>query len=280
MFADRCNIYIYQYLLDDKKWSKINKSKNWVKKFPGSLGMAICGMYEIDNIFYVASSKGISTLNNEFYKFPSNNEHWWSTSCRVGNNILVIQCNRSDEIESKCFDLTSKQWSAGNIETKRIKFAAVEHFNQVWIVGGEERDDDGQYKTLNTLQIYDPVSKTTTLSPLKMVEARGGHKVVVYDDNLFVFGGFGENFELLNTVEMYSFETNKFTSMAPMKIARCNFACCRVGNLVYIIGGWTNLETKNSVEVYNLDTNTWTEEKNFPVCKYDYHACAVSNKLE
>ena len=46
-------------------------------------------------------------------------------------------------------------------------------------------------------------------STLKMVQARENHKVIVYKNNFFMFGGFGKSkVTPLNTVEMYSFETN------------------------------------------------------------------------
>ena len=143
---------------------------------------------------------------------------------------------------------------------------------------GMEHDDDENYKTLNTVEIYDPVRKTTPLSQIKMQQARRNHKVIVYKDKLFVFGGFCNGY--LNTVEMYSPDTNKFISMAPMKIARSLFACCRVGNLVYCFGGVTDYGRTNSVEIYNLDTNAWSEGKNFPVAKSFLHACAVNKKLK
>ena len=277
--ADRCNRNTYQYLLDDKKWVKIINN-NRFKRFPESVG-EICGIHEIDNVFYVVGNKGILTLNNELYKFPSNEDHWWSTSLRVEKNILVIQSNHGDHIESKLFDTTSKQWSDINIRAIGIKFSVVEYLNQVWIVGGEKNSDGGHNNILNTVQIYDPVLKTTSLSPVKMIKGRVGHKVIVYENNFFVFGGHGKNhYEFLNTVEMYSFEKNKFVMMAPMKTGRSRFACCRVGNLVYVIGGLTSLGKTNSVEVYNLDTDTWTDGENFPACLFDVHACAVNNKLE
>jgi len=263
--ADPRNKKNYQYLLDEKKWAEINK-------FPKSVGN-ICGIYEINNVIYVVDDQGISTLNNEFYKFPS--KYYWCTSCRVGNNILVGDMWNS-EVESKLFDPINKQWSGVSISAKIEEFCPVHYLNKVWIFGGWERD----YEALDTIQIYDPVNKTTSLSPVKMVQARTFHKVIVYNDKLFVFGGANRYDNSLNTVEVYSPDTNKFIMMAPMKIARCDFACCRVGNLVYIIGGVTNGYFTNSVEVYNLDTNEWCVVENFPVAEYDLHACAVNNKLE
>ena len=67
--------------------------------------------------------------------------------------------------------------------------------------------------------------------------------------------------------------------MAPMKIARSSFACCRVKNLVYIISGTTkNYHATKSVEIY--DTNIWCDGVELPVAKYDLHACVVNNEYE
>ena len=66
-----------------------------------------------------------------------------------------------------------------------------------------------------------------------------------------------------------------------MKIARSHFACCRVGNLVYVVGGWLGgVNDTKSVEIYNMDSNTWSDGVDFPVATCDLQACAVNNKLE
>jgi len=272
VIADECNKNNYQYLLEEKKWVQI-------KKFPESVGR-IRSIHEINNAFYVVGKKGISTLNNEFYKFPSNKDYNWRTSCQVGNNILVIRKNYGDDekVVSKFFNTVNKQWSDVNIETKRIGFDVVHYLNKIWIVGGEERDDDEEnYKDLNTIQIYDPVNKTISLSPIKMIQARRCHKLIVYNNKLFVFGGYAFTCENLNTVEMYSPVTNKFITMAPMKIARDNFACCRVGNLVYIIGGWIEDGCTDSVEIYDLDLDTWTDGRSIPTDLISLSGCVVNN---
>ena len=81
---------------------------------------------------------------------------------------------------------------------------------------------------------------------------------------------------------MFSTETNKFVMMAPMKTARSDFGCCRVGNLVYVVGGWNDADGSPTklVEIYNMASNTWTDGVDFPVKEFDLHACAVDNKLE
>ena len=174
-------------------------------------------------------------------------------------------------LDFKLLDTKSKQISDLIVETNRSSFAAVEFLNHLWIVSG-----DG-------ILVYDPVNKIQFLSPVEMVQARSDSRVIVYKNKLFVFGGcqFGEeSYVPLNSVEMYSTDTNKFVLMAPMKFARYKFGCCRVGNLVYVIGGTTEgYTTLKSVEVYDLDTDTWTEGVDLPENLYNLHACAVTSKL-
>ena len=138
--------------------------------------------------------------------------------------------------------------------------------------------DDGNYEIVNTIEIHDPVSKTTSLSPFKMIQSRKDHKVIVYNNKLYVFGGVYDN-KLLNTVEMYSPDANKFITMSPMKTARHDFGCCRVGNLVYVMSGWDKDKWTNSVEIYNLDDDTWTFGEELPVAGYNLSACTVHNEL-
>ena len=66
--------------------------------------------------------------------------------------------------------------------------------------------------------------------------------------------------------------------MAPMTRARSDFACCRVGNKVYVVGGWTGGVT-SSVEVYDLDTNTWNDGVDLPVGGWGFRGSAVCNEI-
>ena len=95
-----------------------------------------------------------------------------------------------------------------------------------------------------------------------------------------MFGGWGEDWKELNSVEMFSQETNQFVMMAPMKIARDDFACCRIGKHVYVVGGRIfGVDETRSVEIYNMDTDIWTDGVDFPVAEHLLHACVVNNKL-
>ena len=166
-------------MLDDKKWVKLNN-------FPRSI-FQIGEVFEINNVLYIVGYEGISTLKNEFYKFPSN-KFYCRSSCRIGNNILVISCNK---IKSKLFNKITKQWSNVNVRTKRKDFDVVHYLNKVWILGGREPYSDRTFcfsDAENTIKIFDPHNKTEELSPIKMIQARTAFKVIVYNNKLFVFG--------------------------------------------------------------------------------------------
>ena len=191
-------------MLDEKIWIKLNK-------FPQSVG-DIHEIVEINNVFYVIGSEGISTLNNDIYKFPSNKYYDVCETCLVGNNILVV-CNEkwydyNDDVESRLFNPINKQYSNVDIRTDRRYFGFVYYLNNIFIVGGW----NGR-QPLNSIEVYDPVTKTQALSPIKMNEARSYHGVVVYKKKLFVFGGQDEDGKPLNSVEMFSPEANKFVML-------------------------------------------------------------------
>ena len=256
-------------MLGEKRWLKLNN-------FSHSAGYAHA-VFEINNTCYVVGTKGISTLNNEVYTFPSNQiSNSYFATCRVGNNILVV-CKDDDDVESSSFNLINKQWSDASINTKRKQFALVYYLNKVWIIGGSEHNDE-KWLTLNTVEVYNPVTKNHILAPIKMNKSRSGHSVIVYNNKLFVFGGCGDKGPL-NSVEMFSPGANNFVMMTPMKFARSHFACCRVGNLVYVVGGVGCKDETKSVEIYNLDSNGWTDGVDFPVAEWCLSACAVNNKL-
>ena len=106
-------------MLDEKRWIELNK-------FPQSVSY-IRGIFEITDVFYVIGRGGISTLNNEVYKFPSNKYYDLCETCRVGNKILVV-CKTNwydDDVEIRLFDSINKQWSDIDIRTKRRHFAVV-----------------------------------------------------------------------------------------------------------------------------------------------------------
>ena len=269
----------YQYVLKHKTWRYAKELETLDEIF---------GVFEIDNICYVVSSKGSSllTTDNKLYKFPSNKEFRRCTAFKLRNKIAVFGEEFFDN-DFFVFSTIDKSWGDVEIRTERTDFAVTEYLKDIWLVGGHDNN-----QALDTIEIFKPDSKTQTLSSVKMTQKRQSHSVIVYKNQLFVFGGCDTEYNSLKSVEKYTPKENKFVTMAPMKIARDSFACCRVENLVYVIGGNTQCSQQgpsgfstvvhNSVEVYNLDSNVWTEGKDCPGTNLfsKWHACVLDKKLK
>ena len=208
---------------------------------------------------------------DKYYQYKSGETSRCEGACVFRNQILLLNRHR----ESVLFSPMSKKWREIGLKVDRYRFTAVEYLNQVWIIGGV---GDGNNEVLDTVVIFDPISNSQITSTIRMKEGRESAEAIVYEDKLFIFGGYNETSYELNSVEMYSPQTNEFTVMSPMKRARWDFGVCRVGNLVYVMGGQKLYdkkdETTDSVEIYNLETDEWNDGVDLPEICDSVYACA------
>ena len=119
--------------MDEKKWVVIN---NFSDKL-NTLKNEITGIYEIENEIYLIGSYEISTFNDDVYNFPQDKYYEVKTSCRIGNNLLVVREYGEEAVslhEFNLLDTKSKQVSNLIIETNKNNFAAVEFLNHLRIV--------------------------------------------------------------------------------------------------------------------------------------------------
>ena len=274
---------VYQYLLEDNKWTFLKNIKI------GNQRGNICGIFQINNICYVFDGEAYEKLpdDGKYYTFSKNSKFYRAEACQIENEILLIGQHEIDgystkDRKSKTIDVVEGTTQNKRITTKRGGYALVEYQGCIWITGGFLiQNDSGNGNFRKDIEVYDRDSNTSKIFPKSMIEFRYFHSVIVYKSKLFVFGGRSRNRSYLNTVEMYSPFENKFVMKAPMKIARSSFGCCRIRNLVYITGGCTGkkfIPTK-SVEIYNLDNDTWSDGADLPVPLGGNYGCVVNKKL-
>jgi len=97
-----------------------------------------------------------------------------------------------------------------------------------------------------------------------MSRARCGLGVAMSPDGsrIFAVGGYdGPGFDnYLNTVEVFDFESRKWTFLAPMKHKRAHFglAISPDGGKLYAVGG-RNKKRLDSAEVFDIARNTWSD---------------------
>ena len=79
--------------------------------------------------------------------------------------------------------------------------------------------------------------------------------VAVLDNKIYVTGGIGvDDHQIMSSVDCYDPDTNTWSQMANMNIARACHSLVSLHGRMYAIGG----HRIDSVEVFNPDNNTWT----------------------
>ena len=257
----------YKYIIKEKKWKEEKIRKDYCS------GEKL--MFELDEVLYVVYGSLILNLsqNKLFLELPTDLKRNFHKTCLFKDQLIFF--SGSNEVKSRMFDIKHKSWKDLSIKLLHQQVSAIEYLDKVWLTGGI-KDYTNVYKPLDSVEVYDPITDEKTSSPIKMMQARYEHKAVVFRKKLFIFGGRGESTKL-NTVEMFSPIANKFVMMAPMKITRSWFGCCRANNLVYIVGGRDEETVFNSVEVYDLENNTWSKGADLPCGAECVVTCAVTN---
>ena len=84
--------------------------------------------------------------------------------------------------------------------------------------------------------------------------------VAVLDNKIFVTGGhYGGYGQYMSSVDCYDPDTNTWSQVANMNIARHNHSLVSPHGRLCAIGGEDDIHgVVDSVEVYDPDTNTWT----------------------
>jgi len=125
------------------------------------------------------------------------------------------------------------KWSeVARMPTARDSLAAGVVDGKLYALGGRGGGEDG---ALDTVEMYDPVTKTwTALAP--MPTARYGLAAGVVDGKLYAVGG-RNNGTNLATVERYDPATDRWTALAPMPTARTRLAVVVRKNMLYALGG-------------------------------------------
>ena len=78
--------------------------------------------------------------------------------------------------------------------------------------------------------------------------------VAALDNKIYVTGGQNDNYQPMFSVDCYDPDTNTWSHVANMNIARHEHGLVSLHGRLYAIGGWG----VKSVEFYDPDNNTWT----------------------
>ncbi|MDO5151017.1 MAG: kelch repeat-containing protein, partial [Oscillospiraceae bacterium] len=120
----------------------------------------------------------------------------------------------------------------------RKSHEAVYYNGKIYIIGGESADGE----ILNTVEIFDPVSKTVVVSENSMKTARKNFGASLYFDGnkVYLAAAGGENSSgILKSVEFYDFEKEEWIDKDDLNTPRKGFGLAFIMGKLYAVGGVT-----------------------------------------
>lgn len=103
--------------------------------------------------------------------------------------------------------------------------------------------------------------------------------LVVIDGDLYAAGGWDTCTPYAN-LESYDAANDRWTSRAPMRVARGGYGAGALNGRLYVVGGRVDCgRTTNSVEVYDPESNQWSDRAPLPSAREGQVVAAVNGKL-
>ncbi|XP_026481659.1 kelch-like protein 17 [Ctenocephalides felis] len=194
------------------------------------------------------------------------------------------------ELSDKCYkyDVRSNSWSDFEKLPRPLKGAAATFCkNKLYITGGTEGDKQDTNTVMFYMQKSETQGKWITVAP--MLQKRTSHALCSVNGALYAFGGVQkesneDDNDILQTVEMYSPELNKWCYVSSMPDSRAMFSSAVLDEFIYIFGGNSSRiqQTENSgtVERYDTLNDRWSQLQPMPlVSSNNSRAVAYRNRI-
>jgi N-acetylneuraminic acid mutarotase len=161
------------------------------------------------------------------------------------------------------------------IGTSRSSFGAITYKQKIYAAGGHQGAEHtyppesftGRMTTFNIA-----TNTWTDLAP--RLNKAHGFQLAAFNDSLYAFGGFAYEastspaWKSLSVVEKYNIKTNTWSELkSPMPRKRSSNIVARIGDKVYLIGGWDSTPKfkddidgtfHDEIDVFDLKTETWS----------------------
>ena len=155
---------------------------------------------------------------------------------------------------------------AGSMSADRHGLAAAKLMDGRVLVTGGWGGPRGGVKRLGSAELFDPATKTFTLTGA-MKTARSGHTATTLKDGrVLVVGGRGQYpNDGLASAEIYDPKTGLFTETGSMKVPRQNHVAALLPDgRVLIVGGEAGVVATNLIEVYDPESGKFSSAGTMP----------------
>jgi hypothetical protein len=233
-------------------------------------GVLACGGWTGDAV--TASAEFYSIWDNEWLPMPDMLTPRMDFAMATLADGRVIVAGGYDGIgplslaSTEIFDPETYEWTPGPDLSVGRSFLRVTNLfdGRLLFTGGFDGNDQ-----VAAVDIFDPSTDTmTTAAPMNF--ARSSHTATAFypginNPKVLLAGGFNPAFGFqMNQCEMYDFETDTWTIIAPLNIPRDNHAALRNGLQGYITGGRVfdpglgHFVALYEAEIYDYNEDSWT----------------------
>ena len=182
--------------------------------------------------------------------------------------------NSTNKMWKRDLSQQSFQWEEMRSMKKcRENFSSVVFKNNIYVFGGIVKKD-----VLNSCECYDSEHNVwRDVEPMNF--PRYSASATVYNDKIYIAGGYNENNEVEKSMEMYDLKKEKWVLVESMNTARRNFSLTNFENRLWAIGGHDNNEILSTVESYDFEKKSWILEKPLNEKRYLHAAINFKNEL-
>ncbi|XP_046855894.1 kelch-like protein 12 [Xenia sp. Carnegie-2017] len=200
------------------------------------------------------------------------NEHIEASSFIYNDNLFVVggkRCKSMEALNIKQFPLTWRKVPT-ELPYECRGHQTVVYKEQIFLIGGYI---DGKKSDLIS-EIKITGAKSHVLKELcHMPEPLKGHRAVVVDDKILIFGGDEKYTLLLSSVLEFDPRTLTFREMPPLPPKLIGMATVQWKDQVVLLGGWDRRKRLNSVIMYDIKTGKITVLPS--MLEERYGCCAV-----
>ncbi|XP_077287996.1 kelch-like protein 25 [Arctopsyche grandis] len=165
----------------------------------------------------------------------------------------------------------------------RFFFSAVTHVrgssSNVYAIGGLSDKE-----CLSSVERWSSRTKSWDTEVAPLLKAVYWHSAAIIGKNIYVTGGNTKTDggkESIDTVQVYSVESNSWSYGAVMKQKRRKHSSIAIKGKLFVCGGYSQQTTSplNTVESYDPDTNEWTDYCELPKPAGGISLCFFRNQL-
>ncbi|EAL72937.1 hypothetical protein DDB_G0268696 [Dictyostelium discoideum AX4] len=228
-----------------------------------------------DVISYDTKSQTFTEINTKGDTVPKFSRH---SASSIGEKVYIFGGfdGFGTNFNLAIYNTESRVWTnipnnflKGKVPVSRTNHSSAVVGKNVYIFGGNNNDENGQYQVLDDLHCLNTETLTWTKLEGNLVQgtkpcARSGHCMTAIGNKLYLFGGGVWNHsngwvEKFNDIHVFDTETNTWSKpIVQGEVQTSTFAISfNVGRYLFIFGGGSKPKHCVTNDIYVLDTETF-----------------------